>query len=91
MYLDKRSESLKIIQQLRNEAHRFSLNHHRNRRSKEGLGTSLDNIVGIGPKTIDILIRHFGSVKRVLEANEQEITKLVGKSKAKLILQQKLN
>jgi len=91
LYLDKRSESLKIIQQLRNEAHRFSLNHHRNRRSKEGLGTSLDNIVGIGPKTIDILIRHFGSVKRVLEANEQEITKLVGKSKAKLILQQKLN
>ena len=89
LYLDKRSESLKVIQQLRNEAHRFSINHHRNRRSKNSLETSLDNIVGIGPKTINTLISYFGSVKRVLEAHEDELTKLVGKRKALLILERK--
>jgi excinuclease ABC subunit C len=89
--LDKRSESLKIIQQLRNEAHRFSINHHRNRRSKDSLGTSLDTISGIGPKTIDVLISHFGSVKRVMEAKQTELEKLIGKSKTQLILQQKIN
>ncbi|MDG1189275.1 MAG: excinuclease ABC subunit UvrC [Flavobacteriales bacterium] len=86
IYLDKRSESLKVIQQLRNEAHRFGINHHRNRRSKNSLGTSLDGIQGIGPKTVDKLISHFGSVKRVMEASEKELSKLVGKAKAKLIL-----
>ena len=89
LYLDKRSESLKVIQQLRNEAHRFGINHHRNRRSKNSLGTSLDGIVGIGPKTVDTLISHFGSVKRVLEASQKELEKLVGKSKAQLILERK--
>ena len=89
MYLDKRSESLKVIQRLRNEAHRFGINHHRNRRSKSSLGTSLDNIFGIGPKTVDTLISHFGSVKRVLEAQEDELTNLVGKRKAQLILERK--
>ena len=89
LYLDKRSESLKVIQRLRNEAHRFGINHHRNRRSKNSLGTSLDNIVGIGPKTVDTLISHFGSVKRVLEAQEDELTNLVGKRKAQLILERK--
>ena len=86
IYLDKRSESLKVIQQLRNEAHRFGINHHRNRRSKNSLGTSLDGIQGIGPKTVDKLISHFGSVKRVMEASEKELSKLIGKAKAKLIL-----
>lgn len=86
LYLDKRSESLKVIQQLRNEAHRFGINHHRNRRSKSSLGTSLDGIDGIGPKTVEKLVSHFGSVKRVLEANETELSKLVGKSKAEKIL-----
>ena len=86
LYLDKRSESLKVIQQLRNEAHRFGINHHRKKRTKNNLGTSLDNIVGIGPKTIETLISHFGSVKRVLEAQDDEITSLVGKRKAQLIL-----
>lgn len=86
LHLDKRSESLKIIQQLRNEAHRFGVNHHRNRRSKNSLGTSLDGIQGIGPKTVDKLITNFGSVKRVMKANEKELSKLIGKVKAKLIL-----
>ena len=89
LYLDKRSQSLKVIQELRNEAHRFSINHHRNRRTKNSLRTSLDNIFGIGPKTVDTLISHFGSVKHVLEAKEDELTKLVGKRKAHLILERK--
>jgi excinuclease ABC subunit C len=54
------------------------------------LGTSLDTISGIGPKTINTLISHFGSVKRVMEASQKELEKLVGKSKAKLIVQQKI-
>lgn len=82
LYLDKRSETLKVIQQARNEAHRFGINHHRNQRSKEALHTSLDNIPGIGPKTIQKLIGHFGSIKRVLEADEQELIDLIGKEKA---------
>lgn len=86
LYLDKRSESLKVIQQLRNEAHRFGINHHRNQRSKDALHTSLDNIPGIGPKTIQKLISHFGSIKRIKEANEKELASLVGMQKAKLIL-----
>jgi len=89
LYLDKRSESLKVIQQLRNEAHRFGINHHRNRRSKDSLGTSLDEIQGIGAKTVDKLITHFGSVKRVMEASETELSNLVGKAKAQIILKKK--
>ncbi len=85
LYLDKRSETLKIIQQLRNEAHRFSINHHRNKRSKANLGTSLDDIKGVGAKTVETLIKHFGSIKRVLEADEKELIKLVGKSRAEKI------
>ena len=89
IYLDKRSESLKIIQQLRNEAHRFGINHHRNRRSKASLGTSLDEISGIGPKTVELLIKTYGSVKRVFEAPEKELVKLIGKSKTNIILANK--
>ena len=77
LYLDKRSETLKVIQQARNEAHRFGINHHRNQRSKDVLHTSLDNIPGIGPKTIKKLIAHFGSVKRVMEADEKDLINLV--------------
>ena len=86
IYLDKRSETLKIVQQLRNEAHRFGINHHRNRRSKESLGTSLDQIKGIGPKTVEMLIGHFGSIKKIYESDIKELEKIIGKSKSKLIL-----
>ena len=86
LYLDKRSESLKLIQQLRDEAHRFGITHHRNKRSKISLENSLDKIEGIGPKTVQLLITHFGSVKQVMEAKKEELEKLIGNKKAEKIL-----
>ena len=85
LYLDKRSESLKLIQRLRDEAHRFGISHHRNKRSKESLGTSLDRIEGIGQKTVEKLIQHFGSVKKAKAAKKEELEKLIGKRKTNLI------
>ena len=86
LYLDKRSESLKLIQQLRDEAHRFGITHHRNKRSKISLENSLDKIEGIGPKTVQLLITHFGSVKQVMEAKKEELIQLIGKAKAEKVL-----
>ena len=86
LYLDKRSESLKLIQQLRDEAHRFGITHHRNKRSKISLENSLAKIEGIGPKTVQLLITHFGSVKQVMEANKDELEELIGKAKAEKVL-----
>ncbi|MBT4477886.1 MAG: excinuclease ABC subunit UvrC [Flavobacteriales bacterium] len=92
LYLDKRSESLKLIQQLRNEAHRFGITHHRKKRSKNTFTTSLDEIEGIGDKTIQTLISHFGSVEKIKTAKKEEIVKLVGESKyQKIILSLKKN
>ena len=85
LYLDKRSESLKLIQQLRDEAHRFGITHHRKQRGKDSLGTSLDNIKGIGPKTVEFLMSHFGSVKKVKQAKKDELIKLIGKNKTTLL------
>lgn len=85
LYLDKKSETLKIIQQLRNEAHRFGITHHRDKRSKSALQTSLETIPGIGEKTMITLLKHFKSVKRLSLANENEISNVVGASKAKKI------
>ena len=86
LYLDKRSESLKIIQRLRNEAHRFGIKHHRNKRSKNTFTTSLDNIEGIGEKTIQKLLSHFGSVDKIREAKRKEIENLISKSKTATLL-----
>ena len=86
IYLDKRSQSLRLIQRLRDESHRFSLKNHRKKRINSTLKTSLSRIDGIGPKTVEILISHFGSVKKVLGANEEELTRLIGKSKASKIV-----
>lgn len=86
LYLDKRSESLKVIQQMRNEAHRFGINHHRNKRSKQAIETELDEIPGIGEKTTVELLRHFRSVKRVKQATQQELVPIVGISKAQKII-----
>lgn len=85
LYLDKKSETLKIIQQLRNEAHRFGITHHRDKRSKASLVSSMDTIPGIGEKTMETLIKHFKSVKRLKLASENEISSVVGISKAKKI------
>ncbi|MGQ2984373.1 excinuclease ABC subunit UvrC [Flavobacterium sp.] len=85
LYLDKKSETLKIIQHLRNEAHRFGITFHRDKRSKGALKTSMDSIPGIGEKTMVTLITHFKSVKRLTAAPEEEIAKVVGPSKAKKI------
>lgn len=87
LYLDKRSESLKLIQQLRDEAHRFGITHHRKQRGKSSLGTSLDKIEGIGPKTVALLIQNFGSVKKVMEAKKAELIQLIGKHKAQKVLE----
>jgi excinuclease ABC subunit C len=85
LYLDKKSETLKIIQQLRNEAHRFGITFHRDKRSKAALNSSVESIPGIGEKTMLILIKHFKSVKRLKLATEKEISDVVGISKAKKI------
>ena len=86
LYLDKKSETLKIIQQLRNEAHRFGITHHRDQRSKAALNSSIESIPGIGEKTMLALIQHFKSVKRLKLATEKEISEVVGVSKAKKIV-----
>jgi excinuclease ABC subunit C len=85
LYLDKKSETLKIIQQLRNEAHRFGITHHRDKRSKAALNSSVETIPGIGEKTMLTLLKHFKSVKRLKLATEKEISEQVGASKAKKI------
>ncbi|MDA9803847.1 excinuclease ABC subunit UvrC [Flavobacteriaceae bacterium] len=86
LYLDKKSETLKIIQQLRNEAHRFGITFHRNKRSKEALNTTLLNIEGIGEKTIIELLKIFKSLKRLQIASFNDLSKVVGPNKAQKII-----
>ena len=86
LYLDKKSESLKIIQRLRNEAHRFGIKHHRNKRSKNTFRTSLDNIEGIGDRTIQKLLSHFGSVEKVRKAKRETLENLISKNKTATLL-----
>ncbi|MEC7262816.1 MAG: excinuclease ABC subunit UvrC, partial [Bacteroidota bacterium] len=73
LYLDKRSETLKIIQQLRNEAHRFGITHHRNKRSKGAINSELEGIEGVGEKTAEQLLKNFKSVKRIKEASLESL------------------
>jgi excinuclease ABC subunit C len=87
MYLDKKSETLKVIQQLRNEAHRFGLMLHRNIRSKNALKSPLDEVEGIGPKTKEMLLKRFKSLKRIKGAPEAEIIELLGEVKGVKIFQ----
>lgn len=82
LYIDKSSETLKIIQQLRDEAHRFGITHHRNKRSKEMTTSELQGIDGVGPKTIDLLLNKFRSVKKVKSASQEELARIIGKDKA---------
>ncbi len=85
IYLDKNSETLRLIQQLRDEAHRFGITHHRNLRSKNQTASELDAISGIGKATKTLLLKEFKSVKRIREADLEDIQKIVGKSKAEKI------
>ncbi|MAU25876.1 MAG: excinuclease ABC subunit C [Muricauda sp.] len=85
LYLDKKSETLKIIQQLRNEAHRFGITFHRNKRSKKAIDSELESIEGIGEKTAQQLLKEFKSVKRIKEASIDHLAKSVGMAKAKKI------
>jgi excinuclease ABC subunit C len=87
LYLDKKSETLKVIQQLRNEAHRFGITFHRDKRSKASLVSSMDNIPGIGEKTMETLIKQFKSVKRLKLASEKDISAVIGLSRAKKIVE----
>jgi len=87
LYLDKKSETLKIIQQLRNEAHRFGITFHRQKRSKEALNTVLETIPGIGEKTVIDLLKRFKSAKRAAEASFEELVQVVGANRAKKIME----
>jgi excinuclease ABC subunit C len=82
MYLDKKSETLKIIQQLRNEAHRFGITFHRDKRSKIALNTELESIPGVGDKTVVELLTHFRSLKRIKEVALEDLTKVIGAARA---------
>lgn len=85
LYVDKNSESLRVVQQLRDEAHRFGITHHRNRRSKSQLVSELDSIKGIGQKTKEALLVHFKSLKRIKESDLDELASVVGPSRASII------
>lgn len=85
IYLDKRSESLKLIQHMRNEAHRFGITHHRDKRSKNSLKSELLEISGIGPKTFEELMKHFKSLKRLKESSLEAIQSVIGEAKGKLV------
>ncbi len=87
LYLDKNSDTLRVIQHLRDEAHRFGITFHRNKRSKGQTKSELDDIKGIGTESKILLLKHLKSVKRIRESSLQELENIVGKHKAKLITQ----
>lgn len=87
LYLDKKSETLKVIQQMRDEAHRFGITHHRNRRSKGFAITTLTEIEGVGDKTADVLLKHFKSVKKIKEASQEQLQEVVGPKLSEIIYQ----
>lgn len=85
LYIDKNSETLRVVQHMRDEAHRFGITFHRNKRSKSALVSELDGIKGIGPKTAEALLTHFKSVARLRQASEADIAAVVGPAKAAII------
>ncbi len=85
LYLDKKSETLRVIQRLRDEAHRFGLSFHRNKRSKAALGTELQRIQGIGEKTAITLLKNLRSTKRIAKTSEADLARIIGPAKAKLV------
>jgi len=89
IHIDKKSESLRLLQRIRDEAHRFAITFHRNVRSKNAFGTQLTAIPGIGQSTADNLLSHFKSVKKISEASEVEIAEVIGASRAKTLTEWK--
>lgn len=87
LYIDKRSESLKLIQSLRNEAHRFGITHHRNKRSKGTIKSELSEIKGVGPKLEEKLLKEFKSVKRIKESSEAELKAVVGEKTTQILIE----
>ena len=87
LYIDKKSETLKIVQHLRDEAHRFGITHHRNKRDKGTLKTELTEIKGIGKNTAQVLLNKFKSVKKIKEQQIETLAPEIGKAKATLIVQ----
>lgn len=85
LFIDKNSETLKVVQRLRDEAHRFGIAHHRNRRSKGQVASALDGINGVGEKYKQLLLKHFKSVKRIKEASLEQLAQVVGPAKAKIV------
>jgi len=85
LYLDKKSETLKILQRVRDEAHRFGVRHHRTRRTNSTIQSELEEIPGVGPKSIELLLSKLKSVKRIKESNLETLEEILGKSKAKLV------
>ncbi|WP_114748739.1 excinuclease ABC subunit UvrC [Pleomorphovibrio marinus] len=88
IYIDKKSESLRLLQRIRDEAHRFAINFHRDIRSKKALGTQLTEIPGIGDQTAEKLLQHFKSVRKIIEATPDEVAAIIGKDKAEKVLSQ---
>ena len=86
LHIDKRSSSLRVIQHMRNEAHRFGITHHRGRRSKRIVRTGLEEIPGIGPGTAQKLLKRFGSIKGIREAMPEDVVSEVGAKKAEVVL-----
>ena len=87
LFIDKNSETLHVIQRLRDESHRFAITFHRKQRSKGQLHSALDDIPGIGPKTRELLLKHFKSLKRMREATPEELAAVIGPAKAKKLLE----
>jgi excinuclease ABC subunit C len=87
LYLDKKSETLKVIQQLRDEAHRFGITFHRKKRDQGTLKTELESIAGFGKTTADKLLRHFKSVKKIREASEEELAGIINKTQMKTLIE----
>lgn len=85
LYLDKKSETLKILQRVRDESHRFGVKHHRTRRKNSTIQTELDQIPGVGPKSIELLFQKLKSVKRIKESSLETLEEILGKSKARIV------
>ncbi len=87
LYLDKTSETLKVLQRVRDEAHRFGVKHHRTRRTNSTIKSELEEIPGVGAKSIELLLSKLKSVKRIKEASQETLEEILGKSKGSIVWQ----